>query len=144
MEASSAWKAFTICLVLFLAKGFATSIYQARLRIRTNAFVSPEDARWMRAKSINSESPRIQRIGAVWRNDLENIPYFLILALAYVFLGCWPDGAAFYFGLFVLFRFAHTAAYLQGLQPLRFICYSGAVIVSCILAAHILYCTFAN
>ena len=98
----------------------------------------------MRAKSINSESSRIQRIGAVWRNDLENIPYFLILALAYVFLGCWPDGAAFYFGLFVLFRFAHTAAYLQGLQPLRFICYSGAVIVSCILAAHTLYCTFAN
>jgi uncharacterized MAPEG superfamily protein len=142
MEANLAWKAFSICLVLLFAKGLATSIYQARLRIKANAFVSPEDARLMRSRCINAESAQIQRVGAVWRNDLENIPYFLVLALTYVLLGCWPAGAPLYFGLFVLFRFSHTAAYLRRLQPLRFICYSGAVVISCILSGHIIYSIF--
>ncbi len=144
MDAGDAWKAFSICLVLLFAKGLATSLYQARLRVKTRAFLSPEDARLMRARSINLESPQLQRAGAVWRNDLENIPYFIFLALAYVLVGCWAAGAAPYFGLFVLFRFGHTAAYLQGLQPLRFICYSGGVAISCILSTHIIYQTLIS
>jgi uncharacterized MAPEG superfamily protein len=139
MEAADAWKAFSTCLVLLFAKGLATSLYQARLRVRTRAFLSPEDARLMRAGSTNLESPQLQRAGAVWRNDLENIPYFILLALTYVLAGCWPAGAAPYFGLFVLFRFGHTAAYLQAVQPLRFFCYSGGVVISCILSLHIIY-----
>ena len=97
----------------------------------------------MRSKAISSESLRLQRIGSVWRNELENIPYFLILALTYVQLGCRRGSAAFYFGLFAMFRFIHTLAYLQGWQPLRLICYCGAGITSSVLAIHILYRGFA-
>jgi uncharacterized MAPEG superfamily protein len=143
MEAIDSWKAFAICLVLLFAKGLAASVYQARLRIKARAFASPEDARFMRSRKINDETPQIQRVAAVWRNDLENIPYFLVLALAYVLLDCWPAGAALYFGLFLLFRFTHTAAYLLSLQPLRFISYSGGAVISCILSIHVTYCAFA-
>ncbi len=144
MEANIAWKAFSVCLVLLFAKGLATSLYQAGLRIKAKAFISPEDARLVRSKSmrskpVNGESAQMQRIGAVWRNDLENIPYFLVLALTYVLLGCWPAGATIYFGIFTLFRFTHTAAYLYGLQPLRFTCYIGGTVISCILSAHIVH-----
>lgn len=144
METIDAWKAFSVSFALLFGKALTTSIYQAHLRIKTKSFVSPEDAHWMRTKAVAGDTPQLQRVSAVWSNDSENIPYFLILALVYVLLGCWPDGAAPYFMLFVLFRYAHTVAYLRGVQPLRFISYIGGVIVSCILLGHVVYRAFVN
>ncbi|OGB27537.1 MAG: hypothetical protein A3I66_06570 [Burkholderiales bacterium RIFCSPLOWO2_02_FULL_57_36] len=82
-NARNAWKAFSISFVLLSAKGLATSIYQTRLRIKATLFVSPEDAYWMRTRAIAGESLRIQRVSAVWRNNLENIPYFLAVPVIY-------------------------------------------------------------
>lgn len=68
-----------------------------------------------------------QRADSVWRNDLENIPMFLLTALALLLLGA--SGPA-YTGLLVAFgafRVAHTAVYLAALQPWRSIIFFGSL-----------------
>ena len=73
-----------------------------------------------------------------WRNDLENIPIFLFLAMIYVTLGCSPRGAYIYFSLFAGARILHTVMYLNGLQPWRTIFFTFGAVASFALAIQIL------
>ena len=56
------------------------------------------------------------------RNDLENIPVFLVIGLLYVLTGPSLTTATWHFRVFVASRFFHTVAYLTPLpQPSRFL-----------------------
>ena len=53
------------------------------------------------------------------RNDLENIPTFLVLALVAVLVGVPTAGLWICFGAFVVARVAHSIFYLSATQPWR-------------------------
>lgn len=109
-----------LCAVVLFVKMFAISLYQGWWRIGQGAFTNPEDAATFSTNAPLAEDlPAVQRAAACWRNDLENIPIFLLLGLLYLMAGGSADSAAVYFWTFTVARIAHTASYLAGLQPWR-------------------------
>ena len=92
-------------------------------RMRADAFISPEDARM-----FGSENSRVDvdfsiagRIHHAHRNEIENTPVFLLLALAFVLAGGSAATLSIYGWVFVAARYAHGVFYLVGKQPFRFI-----------------------
>jgi uncharacterized MAPEG superfamily protein len=69
------------------------------------------------------DSPAVARALRIQRNDLENIPLFFAIGLAYVLTGASPIGALVLCWTFTLARIAHTIAYTWNLQPWRAIFY---------------------
>ncbi|HEY6394954.1 MAG TPA: MAPEG family protein [Candidatus Binataceae bacterium] len=133
-----------ITVVLFL-KMAANSAVQGRARLNSNTFVIPEDARFFAGtEPAKEEVPLVRRAAAVWRNDLENIPIFLFLALVYVSLGCWATGAFVYFSIFALARIVHTVLYFRALQPWRTISFAIGLAVCFALSVHILIAVFSD
>ena len=87
---------------------------------------------------VSSESFFVQRCANVWRNDVENLPLFLALALTYVLLGAKAESATWLFSAYVLIRYVHTIVYLRGLQPLRTMLYLSGMAVCWTIAAKII------
>lgn len=138
-----AFKLYALCAVVLFFKMWALSLVQGIGRLRAKAFVIAEDARLLGGEPAAQEAPIVQRASRAWRNDLENIPIFLFLALIYVIAGCWPRGAAIYFPLFTLARISHSICYLEGLQPWRTLSYTVGVAICLALCLHILIAVFA-
>lgn len=111
--------AFVLAATALFAKTTLTSALQVVSRLRSGVFPIPEDARLMRKPRAQAEARFVQRCANVWRNDTENLPLFLLLALVYVLLGAPAATAQWLFGSYVVLRYAHTAVYLRGLQPWR-------------------------
>lgn len=139
------WQAFAVVSVALFFKMLATSMLQVAARIRARTFTVPEDA-VLFAAPVRSQQhvPLLDRLSMVWRNDLETIPIFLFLALAYVAAGCWTTGALIYFPVFALARIAHTAAYLGRQQPGRTIAYIAGMVVCMALSLHLLARVFST
>ena len=78
-------------LAALLAKTTLTSVLQMVSRARSGVFPIPEDARLMRGTIAADESPFVRRCANVWRNDTENLPFFLAVALVHVLLGAPAD-----------------------------------------------------
>ncbi|HEY5799522.1 MAG TPA: MAPEG family protein, partial [Burkholderiaceae bacterium] len=114
MQSYPAWPAFALALTALFTKTTLTSILQVVSRLRAKTFLLPEDARLMGVRPVASEAQLVQRCAGVWRNDTENLPLFLALALAYVLGGASLGSAALLFGLYVAARYLHTLAYLFG------------------------------
>ena len=139
------WRA----IALFL-KMFATVLVQAYSRFFKSAeFDNPEDLAVVtkifgeRSKeAIDNDLAR--RAQNVLRNDGENIPIFLFLAMTYVQLDCWETGVLIYFPIFVLTRIVHAIAYIKSIQPLRNIVYLLGVGVSFMLCSHIAWNIFVT
>lgn len=138
--------AYGFVCVIFFVKATTTAICQARVRARTGEVAAPEDKRFFRTP-FKTHSEEMVRLRAIWNNDLENVPFFLALATAYVLLGCWPPGAWIYFVGFAIARTAHSVAYWSAKQPLRFFCYAIGVAICAAMALHIgadVYVRFTN
>lgn len=120
------WYALT-AILLFL-KMLAVSIYQGFHRIRNLKFVTPEDAALVGRQAAAEELPQVQRASQVWRNDLENIPIFLALGVAYVWVEAPAAIAAWLFPTFIAARYLHTVFYLCSLQPWRTIAYAVGIL----------------
>src|SRR5271170_4900006 len=130
---------YALITVILFFKMLAISVVQGRARTSSKTFTNPEDAQFFGAPApAADELPIVKRAAAAWRNDLENIPIFLFLAMFYVTLGCWPGGAFIYFSIFVVARIMHTVVYLRGLQPARTIFYAIGITICVILSVHIL------
>ena len=138
-------QAFAVVSVFLFFKMLATSLLQVAVRVRSRTFTVPEDAALFAAPDQSRQDvPLLARLSMVWRNDLETIPIFLFLALAYVATGCWATGALIYFPAFALSRIAHTAAYLSGKQPGRTLAYLAGILVCLALSLHLLAQAFAG
>lgn len=137
MHEYPALSAFSLALVALLLKTTMTSLLQVTMRFRTRSFSAPEDARWAGTSMASDENGLVQRCSSVWRNDTENLPLFLVLALTYVLLGASLESASALFAAYVVLRYLHTAVYLRGLQPWRALCYLGGVAVCCVIAVRI-------
>lgn len=136
--------AYAIALVALFLKTTLTSALQVISRARSRAFLLPEDAAMMRTKVSASETLFVQRCAGVWRNDAENLPLFLVLALTWVLLGAPLGSAQVLFSLFVAIRYLHTVVYLRGLQPARTVCFLAGLVVCWIIATKIVYRLLAD
>jgi uncharacterized MAPEG superfamily protein len=115
---------YAITAVVLGFKMFFNSLAQGKGRVSTSIFTNPEDARLFGGKLEAQEAPAVQRASAVWRNDLENIPFFLIIAGIYVMAtGLSSEAFEIYCVVFIIARIFHTICYLNSLQPWRTIAF---------------------
>src|SRR5690606_19386696 len=85
------------------------------------------------------EHPTAERAAFCWRNDLENIPLFLILALGFVLVGGSTEWGLVYFAVYAIARISHTVFYMCMLQPWRTIAYEIGAVATVLMAAHTVY-----
>ncbi len=142
MNSYPAWPAFVAALIALFAKTSATSMLQVVSRILAGTFLLPEDAALLRVQRVAAEAPFVQRCAFVWRNDVENLPLFLALALTFVLAGAPASSATLLFSLYVALRYLHTGAYLLGLQPWRAILYLSSLATCWVIGAKIVMLTF--
>jgi uncharacterized MAPEG superfamily protein len=138
MQHYPALQLFAFTLVALFAKTTLTSLLQIVSRFGSRRFLLREDARLIGIEAVSSESFFVQRCAKVWRNDVENLPLFLMLALTYVLLGASHADAVWLFSSYVVIRYLHTIVYLRGLQPLRTILYLSGMAVCWMIAARVL------
>lgn len=136
--------AFVLALVALFTKTSLTSALQVVSRLRAGVFPIPEDARLMRRRPAEAEADFVRRCANVWRNDTENLPFFLALALAYVLLGATKESAQMLFGAYVVLRYLHTLVFLLGLQPWRALLYLASMAVCWTIAVQSLMLALAG
>ena len=140
MDNAEYWYAIVVVLLFF--KMFATSAYQGFHRIGKMTFKTPEDAALVGREPAREELPQVQRAARVWLNDLENIPIFLALGVAYVWVGASPGAAPWLFLTFTGARYLHTFCYLAGLQPWRTVAFIIGVACMWLMSLLILIALF--
>ena len=115
---------YTITTIVLALKMAAISIVQGRARVSAGVFTNPEDAKAFGGQQVSAEVPMVDRASRAWRNDLENIPIFLILAWIYVYGRLSPRVFVIYCIIFMIARIIHTICYLNAIQPARTIAYT--------------------
>jgi uncharacterized MAPEG superfamily protein len=115
---------YTITAIVLALKMAAISIVQGRGRMTAGVFTNPEDANTFGARLATVEPPEVERAAKAWRNDLENIPIFLIIAWIYVYAGLSARAFVIYCIVFMVARIAHTVCYLNAIQPARTIAFT--------------------
>lgn len=128
---------YAITAIVLAFKMFAIAIVQGRGRLSAGIFVNPEDAKTFGAKEAPEEAPIVQRAARAWRNDLENIPIFLILAWIYVAAGLSSVAFAVYCLVFMAARIAHTFCYIKAIQPMRTIVFTIGAFAMLALIIHL-------
>lgn len=129
---------FALCTVILFLKMLGLSCYQAYHRISKRAFRTPEDAAFVGVPAVAEELPQVQRAAKAWLNDLESIPVFFALAVAYIWVEASPAAAAWWFGIFTAARVLHSVTYLARLQPWRTVFFGVALICLLGMAVEIL------
>lgn len=135
---------YSVCVVVLFLKMFALSAYQGFYRIGRRTFVNPEDAELFNKPPAFEELPQVQRAAKAWLNDLENIPIFLGVAIAYVLTGASPMAATWLFSTFTIARILHTLAYLFGWQPWRTITYAVGILCILVMSWNIVVVLYNN
>jgi uncharacterized MAPEG superfamily protein len=130
---------YALTTIVLALKMSANSMVQALTRLPNKAFVNPEDARLFGAGAapLADELSMVKRAAAAWRNDLENIPIFLFLALIYAIVGLSTTAFVIYCAVFTLARILHTIFYLRAMQPGRTIMYFIGSMVTLALMIHL-------
>lgn len=110
----------TCVLVLKMtAVGLATTFQ----RMRHLRFASPEDLALVPDASTERHDD-IERARRAHRNDLENIPPFLLVALFFALTRPPATAVAIYYWGFTAARIAHSVFYLRSAQPFRTVSYT--------------------
>ncbi len=128
---------YAITAIVLALKMAAISIVQGRVRLSSGIFTNPEDAKTFGGKEAPEEAPMVQRAGKAWRNDLENIPIYLIVAGIYVAAGLSAAAFVVYCVVFMVARVAHTICYLNSIQPARTIAYTVGALAALALIIHL-------
>jgi glutathione S-transferase len=128
---------YAITAIVLTLKMAAIALVQGRGRVGTSIFVNPEDAKLFNGQEAAEEAPAVERASRAWRNDLENIPIFLILAWIYVAAGLQLTAFEIYCLVFMLCRIVHTICYLNSIQPMRTIAYSIGALTMLALIIHL-------
>ncbi len=124
-------------LILFFKMHF-NSAMQKRGRLTAGGYPRPEDAA-MFGIAVKEDTGLAWRAGRCWQNDLENIPLYLFVSLAYVLVGGPELWAQVLFGAYTAARISHTACYLLGLQPWRLISYATAHFAQLAILGFVVY-----
>jgi uncharacterized membrane protein YecN with MAPEG domain len=138
------WKIYGLTVVVLFVKMFAAVLVQGYGRFRDRGFNNPEDAAMFDKlfgsnPTASGQNELVDRAQSVLRNDGENIPIFLFIAMTYIQLGCWQQGIAIYLPLFAIGRIVHMVSYLKALQPWRNLSYQLGLWVAFIMSGHIVW-----
>lgn len=99
----------------------------ARFRYKSHKY--EEDEVFFRAPPNRQSQPEIlTRADACWRNDLENIPIFIVAALCGLLAGVPHSLYSWIAVAFCAGRTLQSVSLLLGLQPWRFLGYAAGVI----------------
>jgi uncharacterized MAPEG superfamily protein len=128
---------YAITAIVLALKMSAIAIVQGRARTSEGAFLNPEDAAAFGGTAVAQEPELVQRAARAWRNDLENIPIFLILAWIYVSAGLSLTAFVIYCLVFMVARIAHTICYINAIQPWRTASFTLGAIVTLALIIHL-------
>lgn len=109
---------YALSAVVLILKMLLTAGGTGTLRLFRKAYITDEDARFM-GQSGTRPDPLIARLERIQRNDLENIPLYLVSGLLFALSGPSHTVAATLFGLVTGGRLLHTLAYLRAWQPWR-------------------------
>lgn len=129
--------AVSTAVLFFKMQGIG--FYQGAVRSKNKVFSNPEDAKAFKGEVLPQEHPDIERANRAYRNDLENIPMFLLMSLGYIMLTCPEKAGVICIMLFTFARIMHTVTYLKGMQPWRSISYGIGLLCSAFIAFNILY-----
>ncbi len=129
---------WVISVVVLFFKMHTLSLVQLYHRNRAGTFRTPEDVSFFsKGKFDLAEDTDLgERAGNAWRNDLENIPAYFAVSLAFVLTGGSATAGMIYFGLYTVARVLHTVSYLKGLQPHRFLSHITSVLATAAMAVH--------
>ena len=130
---------YAITAIVLTLKMAAISIVQGRARTSSGIFTNPEDARTFGTQQASAEAPMVDRASKAWRNDLENIPIFLIIAWIYVYAGLSAGAFVIYCLVFMAARIAHTICYLNAIQPFRTIFFTVGAVTMLVLMIHLFF-----
>jgi len=132
------------CGLLVLKCAF-TSQVTGLMRVLYADLSTPEDRQVDPVKfKERKENTVITRLSRVLQNDVENVPHFMALSVAYsLILGREPSASALseartVFGIFVACRYLHTTFYLLSVQPYRTLSFAGGALSSFFLAGRVL------
>jgi glutathione S-transferase len=117
------FKIWVASLLILFVKMHFNSAMQKRGRTAAGYYPRPEDAA-MFGVEVKPDTGLAYRAGLCWQNDLENIPLYLFVSLAYVLSGGPELWAYILFGTFTLARILHTTFHLRSVQPWRFYSYA--------------------
>jgi len=139
------WKIYALTVLALFLKMFVVAGVQGVNRLKHRSFTRPDDAEFFgkEAPVAAADLPIVQRAQRVLDNDLENIPIFLFLMLAYIQLQGPVVPLMVYASLFVFSRFGHTWFYLKPRQPHRNRMYLLGILIDLILCGHLLVAVFS-
>jgi uncharacterized MAPEG superfamily protein len=130
---------YALTAIVLELKMVALAVVQGRGRMTSGLHTLPEDAKMFHGgAAATMEAPVVDRASRAWRNDLENIPIFLILAGIYVMAGLSPNAFALYCLIFIVMRILHTYSYIKAIQPWRTIAYTIGAVAMFAMMIHIL------
>src|SRR6266851_6116043 len=129
---------YALTAIVLELKMAAIAVVQGRGRVSTGLFVLQEDAKLFSGTESPQEAPIVDRASKAWRNDLENIPIFLILAGIYVMAGLSSGAFAFYCIVFMVTRILHTYTFIKGIQPWRTVVFTIGALAMFAMMIHLL------
>lgn len=125
---------FTAASAYLFLKMFLNSGLQGYARFRGLGFKYPEDQAFKKSIAPNEKLADLEfRATAAWRNDLENIPMFVVAALCGLLAGVPLFAYQVLLTAYCGFRTLHTLTLITGKQPWRFIGYAGGISVTGVL-----------
>ena len=134
---------FALTVIVLFLKGFTLAGIQGINRLKSGVMVRPEDAACFAKQAPAAQELKIvERAQNAIRNDLENVPYFLFLMLAYLVLHGPVLPLQIYAAIFVLSRIGHSYFYIYPRQPHRNRVYLMGMLMSMILSGHLLWLCF--
>jgi glutathione S-transferase len=128
---------YAITAIVLALKMAVISIVQGRARVNARVFTNPEDAKAFGGQQASAEVPMVERASKAWRNDLENIPIFMILAWIYVYAGLAAYAFVIYCIIFMIARVIHTICYLNAIQPGRTIAFTVGALAMLAMIIHL-------
>jgi glutathione S-transferase len=134
-------KIWAASLIILFFKMHYNSAMQRFGRLAEKTYPRPEDAR-MFGVEHKADTGLAQRAGLCWQNDLENIPLYLFVSLAYVLTGGPELWAYILFGTFTAARIAHTVCYYRAIQPWRFRFYALGHFTQLVIIGFVVYRAF--
>ena len=129
---------YAITAIVLALKMSAIAVVQGRSRTGAGAFINPEDATAFGGAAVAQEPEMVLRAARAWRNDLENIPIFLILAWIYVAANLSGSAFVIYCLVFMVARIAHTFCYINSIQPWRTASFVLGAVATLALIIHLL------
>lgn len=95
------------------------AFWTGTVRVRTKAWVNPEDAKLNKGAKVEVDHPDVQRVKRAHQNALENVVPFFAVGLLFALTNPSLTAAKAYFFTFVAMRVLHSIFYLWGRQPFR-------------------------